>query len=118
MMFNLVAGVTQNDLDRACAQIRLLEQTSALVEFVSTRDFWKEYLISLNASEVSVLTEPYFHQLSQLLRQSPDMSSERYLRRVGEIRDEQERVVAAWCLRKTQTVLPIPRPSLASSTGS
>lgn len=118
MMFSLVAGVTQNDLDRACAEIRLLEQTSALVEFVSTRDFWKEYLISLNISEVSVLTEPYFYQLNQLLKQSPDMSSERYLRRVGEIRDEQERVVAAWCLSKTQTLLPMPRPSLASSTGT
>ena len=115
MMFSVVAGVTPADLSRAHTEINFLEQTSALVKFVSTRDFWKEYLISLHMSEVTEMTEPFFQNLSQLLRQSPDMSSERYLRRVTEIRDEQERVIAAWCLRKTQDILPLPGPSRAST---
>ena len=118
MLFSVVAGVTQADLQRAKMEIKLLEQTPALAKFVSTRDFWREYLTNSHMPEMTELTEPYFNQLSQLLRQSPDMSSERYLRRVSEIRDEQDRTIAEWCLGKTQDILPIPRPSFASSPES
>ncbi len=118
MLFNTVAGVTQTDLQRAYTEIKLLEQTPALVRFISTRDFWTKHLVTAHMSEMTELTEPYFNQLSQLLRQSPDMTSERYLRRVSEIRDEQDHAIAAWCLAKTQSILPMPGPSFASSPGS
>lgn len=62
MLFKEIAGVTQEDLNRAHAEVIRAEGTAALVEFVSTRDFWREHLIDQNVTEYTLLTEPYFQQ--------------------------------------------------------
>lgn len=106
MLFKEIAGVTQEDLDNAKAEVLRVEGTSAFLEFVSSRDFWKEHLIDVNLAEYSMVTEPYFNQLSEVLKQSPEMTSQRYLRRVTEIRNEMDRVINTWSLEKTKEMLP------------
>lgn len=110
MVFKEIAGVTQADLDEAKARVEMAEKTVALSQFVSGTAFWREHLMRKHQSEFSRLTAPYFEQLSELLRNSPEMSSERYLRRVNEIRAAMDAAVSAWSLDKTLALLPAPLP--------
>lgn len=110
MTFTVLAGVTQANLDTAKARVDVIEKTAALSEFVSTAEFWRNYLISKSPDEFSGLTSPYFEQLNELLRKSPDMNSARYLRRVAEIRNQMDAAIDAWALTKTSTRFPAPLP--------
>ena len=58
-----------------------------------------------NKVEYSALTKPHFDRLAELLLNSPQMSDERYLRRVGEIRQQMDEAVDAWSLEKTNALL-------------
>ena len=73
--------------------------------FISTLQFWKEYMTKTNKVEYSALTKPHFDRLAELLLNSPQMSDERYLRRVGEIRQQMDEAVDAWSLEKTNALL-------------
>ena len=108
MAFKEIAGVRQADLDAAKERVEAAEKTPALGEFVSSTEFWREHLIRKYQSEFSQLTAPYFEQLSELLRNSPEMNSERYLRLVNEVRAAMDTAVDGWSLAKTQAILPAP----------
>lgn len=110
MTFKLIADVSQADLDKARIQVELAEKTSEVSQFVSRTEFWREHLNRTFSSEFAQLTLPYFEQLNDLLRRSPEMTSERYLRRVNDIRTAMDVVVDAWSLTKTAAVLPTPLP--------
>lgn len=110
MTFSVLAGVTAEDLEKARCEVERLEQTSALNVFISTREFWKDYLIRMNRAEHAALTEPYFEALTELLRKSPEMNSGRYLRRVNEVRNDEVAAVNAWSLQKTEALLAVPQP--------
>lgn len=114
MLFSVIAGVTQANISKAKIEIELVEKTSALVDFVCTRDYWIEHLKSTNKTEFSSLSAPYFNQLSELLRLSPEMTSARYLRRVSDIRNTLDIRVVAWSRSKTQELLPVPLKGRAS----
>lgn len=105
MAFKLMAGVTQYDLDRANTVIASAEKSNEQNTFISTLDFWKTYLISQSPSEYGELTGPYFDALNELLRKSPEMTSQRYLHRVGEVRNQMDTAVDAWSLQKTNALL-------------
>ncbi|WP_300729811.1 NEL-type E3 ubiquitin ligase domain-containing protein [Pseudomonas sp.] len=109
MTFVQLAGVTQADLDSARLRVEQAELTVALNEFISKTTFWRNYLIQKYQSEFSRKTTTFFTELSDLLRQSPDMTSERYLRRVTEIRNQMDDRIEQWCLEKTREALhPTP----------
>lgn len=114
MMFKKIAGVTQDDLDLAQTQVLLAEKTSLLVDFVSTRDFWQDYLKHKYHEEYQTLTEPYFLQLNGILRRSPGMTSARYMGEVEAIRNDMDVAVHAWYRQKSIAVLPV---SLADFSG-
>lgn len=105
MTFKKLAGVTQEDLDHARGQVANAEKSAELNIFISTQDFWKGYLINQSPTEYGALTEPYFEALNELLKKSPEMTSQRYLRRVGEVRNQMDAAVDAWSLQKTNAVL-------------
>jgi hypothetical protein len=105
MAFRRLAGVTEQDLELARAEVEQAEETIELRRFISTQQYWKSYLITHNQMEYSALSDPYFENLNQLLRRSPDMSSERYLREVSSVRMQMEAVVDAWCLEKTSALM-------------
>jgi len=110
MTFKIIAGVSQADLDKARIEVELAEKTGEVIQFVSRIEFWREHLNRMFSSEFAQLTLPYFEQLSELLRLSPEMNSERYLRRVNDIRTAMDEAVDAWSLTKTAAVLPAPLP--------
>lgn len=110
MTFKEIAGVTQADLEDARARVEVAEKTAALANFISRTEFWRAQLIRNHQAEFSHLTAPYFEQLSELLRKSPEMNSERYLRLVSEVRAAMEAAVDAWSLSKTLAVLPAALP--------
>nr|WP_262501862.1 NEL domain-containing protein [Pseudomonas fragi] len=58
MVFKSLAGVTREDLDIARLEVERAEKTAALNIFISTRQFWREYLIRTNRPQYSALTEP------------------------------------------------------------
>lgn len=115
MVFKSLAGVTREDLDIARLEVERAEKTAALNIFISTRQFWREYLIRTNRPQYSALTEPYFEALSELLTRSPEMNSERYLREVGEVRQRMDAAVDVWSLQMTESLLA-PRASQDSPT--
>ncbi len=118
MLFKEIAGVTQEDLNRARTEVIRAEGTDALADFVSKRDFWREYLVDKNFTDYSSLTEPYFTRLAQVLRESPEMNSLRYLQKVTEIRNEMDTVIDAWSLEKTKEMLSLLISTPVSSESS
>lgn len=112
MMFKKISEVTEEDLERAHTQVLLAEKTSALVDFVSTRDFWQDYLKRTRHEEYQALMEPYFLRLSELLRKSPDMNSERYMGEIKVIREKMDAAVDAWYREKTRVFLPVSESGL------
>ncbi|MFP3514970.1 NEL-type E3 ubiquitin ligase domain-containing protein [Pseudomonas sp. SIMBA_077] len=110
MTFKVIADVSQADLDKARVQVELAEKTSKVSQFISRTEFWREHLNRTFSSEFAQLTFPYFEQLGELLRRSPEMTSERYLSRVNDIRTAMDVATDAWCLTKTVAVLPAPLP--------
>ena len=115
MVFKSLAGVTREDLDIARLEVERAEKTAALNIFISPRQFWREYLIRTHRPQYSALTEPYFEALSELLKRSPEMNSERYLREVGEVRQRMDSAVDVWSLQMTESLLA-PRASQDSPT--
>ena len=105
MVFKALAGVTQADLDIARQEVESAEKTASLNIFISTRQFWREYLIRTYRAQYGTLTEPYFEALSNLLKKSPEMNSERYLREVSEVRHQMDAAVDVWSLQKTEALL-------------
>ena len=105
MTFKNLAGVTQEDLNQARSAVESAEKTAEQNTFISTLEFWKQYLINGAKTEYSTLTEPYFEALSELLKKSPEMDSQRYLRRVSEVRNQMDAAVDAWSLQKTNELL-------------
>lgn len=110
MMFAGLAGVTQADLDSAKLRVEQAELTVELSEFVSKTTFWRNFLIQKYQSEFTRKTSAFFTELSELLRQSPDMTSQRYLRRVTEIRNQMDDRIEQWCLEKTVAALHLTPP--------
>lgn len=105
MTFKNLAGVSQEDLNQARSAVESAEKTAEQNTFISTLEFWKQYLINGAKTEYSTLTEPYFEALSELLKKSPEMDSQRYLRRVSEVRNQMDAAVDAWSLQKTNELL-------------
>ena len=105
MFFSRLAGVTQQDIEVARYEVENAEKTPQMNLFISTLQFWKEYMTKTNKVEYSALTKPHFDRLAELLLNSPQMSDERYLRRVGEIRQQMDEAVDAWSLEKTNALL-------------
>ena len=105
MTFKNLADVTQEDLNQARSAVESAEKTIEQNTFISTLEYWKQYLINGAQAEYSVLTEPYFEALSELLKKSPEMGSQRYLRRVSEVRNQMDAAVDAWSLQKTNELL-------------
>ena len=105
MVFKALAGVTQADLDIARLEVESAEKTASLNIFISTRQFWREYFIRTYRAQYGTLTEPYFEALSNLLKKSPEMNSERYLREVSGVRHQMDAAVDVWSLQKTEALL-------------
>ena len=116
MSFGRLAGVTQADLEVAKFEVENAERTPELNTFISTQQFWKDYLIKTSKAQYSALTKPHFDSLGELLLNSPQMTDERYLRRVAEIRHQMDGVVDAWCLEKTNALLDALERSGEEST--
>ena len=108
--------MTQADLEVAKFEVENAERTPELNTFISTQQFWKDYLIKTSKAQYSALTKPHFDSLGELLLNSPQMTDERYLRRVAEIRHQMDGVVDAWCLEKTNALLDALERSGEEST--
>ena len=116
MIYTSLSGVTQQDIEVAKFEVESAEQTLEMNRFISTLQFWKENLIKTNKLQYTSLTKPYFDRLGELLLNSPQMSDERYLRNVGQIRQQMDATVDAWSLEKTNVLLVIHQPASTEAT--
>lgn len=105
MAFSRLADISEQDLELARIEVESAEVTPELNEFISTQQFWKDYLMRTHKAEYKALVKPFYASLGALLNDSPQMNDERYLRRVSEIRSEMDAAVDAWSLRHTNAEL-------------
>ena len=117
MIFNNLAGVTVEDLSNAKAQVISGEDSDELNRFISSLDYWREYLIERNRADYLLMTEPFHDELSALLRRSPEMTSGRYVQLVTGIRNRMDARVDVWCLNKTNKTVSRGKAPSSPSTG-
>ncbi|WP_084380829.1 NEL-type E3 ubiquitin ligase domain-containing protein [Pseudomonas mucidolens] len=106
MQFKSLAGVSPADLKVAKTRVEMAEKSPELQRYVSTRDFWRDYVASAHKAEFNTRTGPFYEELNGLLRRSPDMSSERYLNEASGVRRHMEETIDQWYLEKTYIYLP------------
>lgn len=110
MQFKTLAGVSRADLASAKSRVEIAEDSTQLQRFVSTLEFWRDYLAFVHKAELDVCSGPFYEELNNLLRRSPDMSSERYLNEASDVRKRMEDALDEWYLEKTNTHIPNASP--------
>jgi hypothetical protein len=66
MQFGQIAGVTQQQLSNAAAQVRWASATNDLVSYISQRDFWIDYLRREHAAQFEQVAQPFWIQQEAL----------------------------------------------------
>jgi hypothetical protein len=66
MQFGQIAGVTQQQLSNAAAQVRWASATNDLVSYISQRDFWIDYLRREYAVQFDQVAQPFWIQQEAL----------------------------------------------------
>lgn len=66
MQFGQIAGVTQQQLSNAAAQVRWTSATNDLVSYISQRDFWIDCLRREHAAQFEQVAQPFWVQQEAL----------------------------------------------------
>ncbi|UUQ63973.1 NEL-type E3 ubiquitin ligase domain-containing protein [Pseudomonas fuscovaginae UPB0736] len=113
MLFGSLAQVSEAQLQAAQQRILAAEQTPSLTAFIAGRDFWIDYLKKQHPREFSRFNQPFHDQEELMLRQSPDMLSEKYFRQLSNLMDTHKVEEQQFLTRLTRLELdkhPAPLP--------
>lgn len=108
MQFQAVAGVSNEMLADAAQSVREAENSDALAEYISQRDFWLEYLRSTYAERFSAVEQPFWDRL-EALDDGEGISEGAYLEQANQIASEREQAFKALALELTSEALAAER---------
>ncbi|MEG0858874.1 MAG: NEL-type E3 ubiquitin ligase domain-containing protein [Pseudomonas sp.] len=113
MQFQAVARVSEAQLADAAQAVRDAEDSDALAEYISQRDFWLEYLRSEFAERFSAVEQPFWDRL-EALDEGEGISEGAYLTQSNQLASEREQAFKALALDLTRQALAAER---AGETG-
>lgn len=105
LQFGTVAQVSQNDLNAAELAVREAQATDQLAEYVSGRDFWREYLEQSNADAFETAGQPFWVRLETLEQQRETLGDGAYRDQMNQLRDERDTALNQLALRLTREAL-------------
>lgn len=85
MQFGAIAGVTRAQLDAAAVKVRSAEAGEGLVEYVSLRDFWVQYLEKRHADAFSTAEKPSWDGLETLDDERETLTDKQYVKRANQL---------------------------------
>lgn len=100
MLFRDIANVTPADLERAAQAVRVAEASDQLAHYISTRDFWLDYLREQHPARFAEVEQPFWDQLEVLTENPHGLPEGEYLQRINALRSQRETAVEtlAHCL--------------------
>jgi len=108
MQFQAVAGVSEAQLADAAQAVRDAEDSEALAEYISQRDFWQEYLRQEYAERFSAVEQPFWDRL-EALEEGEGISEGAYLAQSNQLASEREQAFKALALDLTRQALAAER---------
>lgn len=108
MQFQAVAGVSEAQLADAAQAVRDAEDSDALVEYISQRDFWLEYLRREYTERFSTVEQLFWERLDAL-DDGQGISEGAYLGQANRLASEREQALRALALDLTREALAAER---------
>ncbi|MDD0973923.1 NEL-type E3 ubiquitin ligase domain-containing protein [Pseudomonas fontis] len=105
MLFRDIANVTPGDLERAAQAVRAAEASDQLAHYISTRDFWLDYLHDEHPTQFAELEQPFWDQLDVLTENPHGLPEGEYLQRINALRSQRETAVETLAHRLTLEAL-------------
>lgn len=105
MQFETIAQVNQDDLDAAEAAVRQAQASDQLAQYVSGRDFWREYLEQASADAFDAAGQPFWTRLEALEQQRETLGDGQYREQMNQLRDERDTALNQLALRLTREAL-------------
>ena len=102
MLFPALAPLASDDFASARSRIEAIEQTPALQQFISSRDFWLDYLKEHFAARFEELDQPYRLQLDAIMSNQGVLRDDDYLNRMRSLGESRELAETALALRLTE----------------
>ena len=94
MLYKVLAGVTQTQLDQAELELKSAELSPQLLKYIVTLPFWQRYLKRAFASRFETLHAPFELRADEIYEQREELSSAEYQRLMDVIRREREQAEA------------------------
>ncbi|NIE76972.1 hypothetical protein F3J45_21265 [Pantoea sp. Ap-967] len=105
LQFQRLAGIDAAKLQAALEDVRKVEASDALAEYVSQRDFWQAYLRQRHAPEYEALKAPIQLQMEALDASSSAMEESQYLQQANALARRLLQAQQALTLRLTREAL-------------
>ncbi|MGF6595020.1 NEL-type E3 ubiquitin ligase domain-containing protein [Pseudomonas sp. 2835] len=102
MLFPALAPLDGSEIAGARQRIEGLEQTPALQQFISTRDFWLEHLKEQHKVQFEALDRPYRDQLDTIMNSQSVLRDADYLERLRALASARDQAEASLALRFTE----------------
>jgi hypothetical protein len=109
LQFELLAGVTRSRLDQAARAVQRAEASDAFALHVAQRDFWREYLRTVNPQRFEEVEEHFWERLDGLGAQQESLEEGLYLQRINQLSRDRQAALDALFLTLTQQALGLPR---------
>ncbi|MDD0973922.1 NEL-type E3 ubiquitin ligase domain-containing protein [Pseudomonas fontis] len=93
MLFANLAEVSAQDLSAAADTVREAEASDHLAHYISSRDFWLEYLHEEHSAAFEAREAPFWARLDQLTEQADSMPEGEYLQQMQQVREGREDAV-------------------------
>lgn len=105
MQFEAIGGVTRADLDDALAAVHAAETGDALVQYISQRDFWLQYLRHEHGAVFESVEEPFWARMEALDAQRDGVDDARYLLEVNQVASDRQAALEAQAIQLTRAAL-------------
>lgn len=109
LQFSAIAGVTQNDLNRAYQAVHTAEATDERARYISQRDYWIAYLRERYPEQFKQISDNFDQQLDALDEDKEALGSGAYAQRCEQLRRDTEQAFDALALQLTQDELKAPQ---------
>jgi len=108
MLFEEVAGVDAQRLERARERVLAAETTEQLAASLLQREFWEEHLVRHHGERLEAFNAPYQERSNALMDAADNVPEADYLARYGELQREREQARQALLLSLTREALEAP----------
>lgn len=109
MQFRVIADVTQQRLEEAANRVRHAEDSPALANFISQRDFWREHLRQAHPARFESEEQVFWERLEALTAQQDSLMESDYLERINQLSRERQTALDALFQRLTEEALAAER---------